>query len=120
MSIDTNHFKEMLSKEASELEKQLMTLGRKNPDELGDWETIRKENGTDKADDAEVADGIEEYENNNAILGQLEIRYNNVKKALSKIESGEYGKCDVCGEKIEEDRLEANPAASTCKTHMGE
>jgi RNA polymerase-binding transcription factor DksA len=118
MNIDTKYFKEMLTKEAIELEKQLTTLGRKNPDEVGDWETLRKGNGIDKADEAEVADGIEEYENNNAILGQLEIRLSNVKEALSRIETGNYGKCSVCGNEIEEDRLEVSPEASTCKTHM--
>lgn len=118
MNIDIKHQQEVLEKEVLELEKQLGTLGRKNPDEAGDWETIRKGNGVDRADEAEVADGIEEYENNNAVLGQLEIRLRDVREALSKIESGTYGVCTVCGEKIEQDRLEANSAASTCKTHM--
>jgi RNA polymerase-binding transcription factor DksA len=37
-----------------------------------------------------------------------------------QIEKGAYGTCKICGEKIEEDRLEANPAAQTCKLHMNE
>lgn len=118
MTKDTNHYKKVLSTEIVELEKQLSDLGRKNPDQSGDWETIRKANGTDRADDLEVADGLEEYENNNAMLGQLEIRLNNVKSALSRIESGTFGKCSVCGNEIEEDRLEASPEATTCKTHL--
>ena len=48
----------------------------------------------------------------------LKVRYNDVKDALHKIETTGYGVCEVCGEKIEEDRLEANPAARTCKAHM--
>ena len=43
-----------------------------------------------------------------------------IKRALKKIKDDEYGKCELCGEDIEEDRLEANPAARTCKKHMGE
>jgi RNA polymerase-binding transcription factor DksA len=51
----------------------------------------------------------------------LEVRYNEIKSALKKIEEsapGAYGLCEVGGEQIEEDRLEANPAARTCKAHM--
>ena len=65
-----------------------------------------------------MADSIEQYDNNKAILEQLEIRLNEVKRALEKIENGTYGKCEVSGEDIELDRLEANPAAKTCKAHM--
>ena len=41
-------------------------------------------------------------------------------KALEKIEKGEYGTCEVCAAEIEEDRLEANPSARTCKAHVDE
>ena len=34
------------------------------------------------------------------------------------IAAGTYGTCEVSGEQIEEDRLEADPAARTCKAHM--
>ncbi len=58
-------------------------------------------------------------ENNNGILSELEIRYNEIKKALEKINSGKgYGLCEVCNEPIDPARLEANPAATTCKKHM--
>ncbi|PIR40297.1 MAG: hypothetical protein COV33_00540 [Candidatus Zambryskibacteria bacterium CG10_big_fil_rev_8_21_14_0_10_34_34] len=73
----------------------------------------------DSADSNEVADNIEEFESNTAVLKELEIRYNDVKDALTKIEKNEYGMCEVSGEEIEEERLIANPAARTCKAHMG-
>lgn len=41
--------------------------------------------------------------------------------ALQKIESGEYGTCEECGEKIASARLEARPVAQfciDCKTEM--
>jgi len=47
----------------------------------------------------------------------LAIQLNLVEKALEKIANNTYGKCDVCGEEIPEDRLEANPAALTCIEH---
>ncbi len=118
MTTNTDHFKELLSGELSKLEAELSTVGRKNPDNLSDWEATEKTNGTDGADELEVADSLEEFENNKGILNQLEIRLNEVKKALSKIDDGTFGVCEVCNEPIEEDRLEANPAAVTCKSHM--
>lgn len=115
---DTQHYKDLLTKESDELVKQLETLGRKNPDQAGDWEPTKEEGVVDAADDGEIADSIEQFESNNAVLENLETRLAEVNSALTKIEEGKYGVCDVCGEKIEEDRLEANPAAATCKSHM--
>lgn len=113
------HFKNKLTEELNLLEKELKTVGRRNPSNPNDWEATppRGEND-DSADKNIVADKIEDYETNTAILKDLEIRFNEVKKALEKIEKGVYGICEITGEKIEEDRLEANPAARTCKSHL--
>ncbi|HEY0220907.1 MAG TPA: TraR/DksA C4-type zinc finger protein [Candidatus Paceibacterota bacterium] len=118
MSINTEHFKDLLEKELSILETELPTVGRKNPDNPSDWEATEKPNEAINADEFDVADKMEEFENNRGILNQLEVRLNEVKNALQKIEDGKYGICETGGEEIEEDRLEANPAATTCKLHM--
>ena len=118
MGLNTQHFKVILEKEYLALEKELATVGRKNPDNLNDWEATEGEDNKDTAEEGDVAEGIEQYENNNAVLTQLEKRLEEVKKALKKIEQGLYGICEISGEIIELDRLEANPAARTCKRHM--
>ncbi|MBI3020142.1 MAG: TraR/DksA C4-type zinc finger protein [Parcubacteria group bacterium] len=46
------------------------------------------------------------------------MRLANVNAALARIDEGKYGVCEVCGERIEEDRLKADPSAPTCKEHM--
>jgi DnaK suppressor protein len=46
-------------------------------------------------------------ENQQMILRQVE-------EALRQIEEGEYGVCQVCGEEIEADRLNAVPWATRC------
>ncbi len=61
---------------------------------------------------------MEEYESNVAIVNTLESKYQTVISALERIKNNTYGKCLVCGKEIEQDRLEANPAAGTCKEHM--
>lgn len=118
MTINTEHFKEKLTAELKTLETELETVGRKNPSNQADWEAKEGEMNTDTAEEAEVAEGIEQYENNSAVLKQLEIRYNEVKDALAKIDMGTYGISEVSGLPIEEDRLEANPAARTTKAEM--
>jgi DnaK suppressor protein len=50
----------------------------------------------------------------------MEQRLLRVEHALSKIESGTYGRCDICGQPIEPERLEVLPEAELCyrcKTH---
>jgi len=118
MEINTRHFKEKLEKEHDLILKELETLGRKNPANPEDWEATEGVIDTDQADETEVADSMEQYENRKGILEQLEIRLSEIKKALDKIVNGTYGKCEISGEPIELDRLEANPAARTCKIHM--
>jgi RNA polymerase-binding transcription factor DksA len=66
----------------------------------------------------DLADKAENYEERTAMLNTLEARLVDVNLALQKISDGNYGKCEVSGEMIEEDRLMANPAARTCKAHM--
>ena len=100
------------------VEKELNSIGRKNPDNKNDWEAEPAEMNVDSADENEVADNMEEFEGNTAVLKELEIRYNDLKDALAKIEKGTYGICEISGEAIEEERLIANPAARTCKKHM--
>lgn len=116
--MNTSHYKEILNKEKAELEEKLGLLGRKNPYMKGDWEAAEPEDG-EEVEEGELADKMTEFNDNTEIVEQLETRLRNVVNAISKIENGTYGICETCGEKIEEDRLEANPAATTCKAHMG-
>lgn len=104
--------------ELKKVEAELKTVGRKNPDNPADWEPIPDKMDISPADDNEVADSIEAYEENTGILKQLEIRFNELQNALKRIADGKYGICEVGGEVIESERLDANPAAMTCKLHM--
>lgn len=71
----------------------------------------------DTADSDEVADGMENFNENESLLSKLEPQYNDIKNALEKMKKGTYGKCEVGGEDIPEARLEANPSAKTCIKH---
>lgn len=110
---------ERLEAERVLLESELATVGHKNATP-GDWEPGAGEIDTTATELDERADAIEQFEANAGILKELEIRYNDVKRALLKLEQGTYGVCEVGGEPIEEARLEANPSARTCEKHMGD
>lgn len=113
-------FKQKLEAEKELLVAELSTVATKDPQNPADWVASNTESDKERADENEVADTMEELQNNSAILNDLEVRYNEVLRALEKIEAGTYGICEVSGEMIELDRLEANPAARTTKAHMGE
>lgn len=119
MAIDYEHFKNKLEAEKVILEKELGGVGRRNPDNLSDWEATPADKDVSQADENTVADSIESYDENNAIVNTLETRYNDVKKSLDKINQGTYGLCQICGKEIDTERLEANPSANTCREHMG-
>lgn len=119
MKIDTKKYKDLLEKELSLVESELETVASKNPSQKGDWQP---KSGDDidvlESDDNEVADKFEQFEENIAITEKLETRLNEIKSALEKIKKGNYGICEKGGEQIEEKRLMANPAATTCMKHM--
>ncbi|MBI2674002.1 MAG: TraR/DksA C4-type zinc finger protein [Candidatus Zambryskibacteria bacterium] len=118
MTIDTKHFKEKLEAEKKLLEEELEKVGRRNPDNSADWEAVPTNKDVSQADENVVADNVEDYEDNVAIVDTLETRYQDVKNALDRIEQGIYGICQICNEEISLERLEANPSASTCRKHM--
>lgn len=116
--MNTDAYKARLADEKARLETELATIGRKNPSNPADWEAVPSDTGLE-SDPSDVADQIEGFEANTAILKDLEARYNDVLAALSRIEAGTYGVCEIGGEEIEEERLNADPAARTCKAHLG-
>ncbi len=116
---DIQKYKSALEAELDTLITDLERIAFYNK-ETGDW--IAQPEGADVADADEnvAADVVEDWNTKRATLGQLETRFNNLKLALKKIEEGTYGICEISGETIEEDRLNANPAARTCKQHLDE
>jgi RNA polymerase-binding transcription factor DksA len=115
--IDTTHFKEKLLQMKADLEADLSTTGQKDNVHEGDWHPAPSDqNPADFRDD--IADKLEDLQEQEATEANLEKSLRAVTSALEKMESGLYGKCNVCGGDIEIERLEANPAAETCKAHL--
>ena len=51
-----------------------------------------------------------------AVHDRLQVTLADVNRALAKLDDGSYGRCDVCGSPIGEDRLHALPWAVLCVT----
>ncbi len=114
---NTSQYKEKLLEEKAKVEMELSKVARQNPENPNDWEAVPDEHDAVFEENIE-ADSIDKYETNNAIVNTLEPRLRDVNDALERIEKGTFGMCEVCGEEIDAERLEANPAATTCRTHM--
>ena len=116
--MDTEKYKTKLLEEKKQLEEILGELGV--VDKTGDWEaTPDNETANQEVpDEADMAERSADYHERSIKLDSLEERLEDIRKALDKIESGDYGICEVCGKEIEADRLEANPSAMTCKNCM--
>ena len=119
MTIDTKHFKNKLESEKKLLVAEMSELGILNP-KTGDWEAIPnpEEMAVAEADENDRADRGEDFQERTSTLNTLEKRLREIEKALQNIEDKKYGQCEIGGENIEADRLEANPAAATCKKHL--
>ena len=119
MTVDTSAYKQRLEEMLKTITHELAAIGIHNPENPSDWEAVPERIVTEP-DPNDVADRIEEWDENRAVVAELEKRYNNIVRALKKIEEGTYDTCEVCGKPIEEDRLNANPAARTDKEHLEE
>ncbi len=114
---DLENFKSKLIAEKTSIEQELATLGKRDSSAPGGWEATPGDIQVDTADENELADKLEELEDNNGIMNQLENQLTEIKEALVRMEEGKYGNCETCGEPIEIERLEANPSAKISIKH---
>lgn len=114
---DTEIFKRKLEEEKAGLEQQLASISKKDTAAAGGWDATAGNIEVDAADENELADKMEELEENAGVANQLESQLKEVSAALERIEKGTYGLCEVCGKEIERERLEANPSAKVSLKH---
>lgn len=118
--MNTTHYKELLEAQRVQITTDLKGLGIHNPEIKEDWIATPGEKIDAEPDENIAADRREDWQEHRATLSALEARYNNINRALKKIEDGVFGTCEICGESIEEDRLDVNPAARTNKAHIND
>ena len=116
--LDKKKIKEKLETERDTLLEQMKGMGKLS-EETGEWETIPEEQNFPEADENDKADRFEDFEARSSMMKALGLRLNNILKALKGLNRESFGRCEVWKKDIEMTRLEVNPAASTCKKHLG-
>jgi RNA polymerase-binding transcription factor DksA len=115
--LDKKKIKEKLESERDMLLEQLRDMGKLNT-ETGEWEATPEAQDVPEPDQNDMADRFEDFEARSSMMRVLEPRLNNILRALKRVNRESFGKCEICGKDIEMTRLEANPAARTCKKHI--
>ncbi len=118
--MDTQTYKAKLEVLLVNITEELKTVGIHNPDNPQDWIAVPEGVDANEADVDLVADVAEDWDERRGLVATLEVQYNNIQRALRKIEEGTYGACEVCGSEVEEDRLLVSPEARTDKAHMND
>jgi DnaK suppressor protein len=83
----------------------------------GDFEAVveaSREVSTDDEHDPEGATIAYERAQVDAVLGMTRAHLAELDLALSRVQDGSYGNCQTCSRPIGQERLEAQPAATTC------
>lgn len=107
-----NGFRERLENDRARLEREVETLEREGHEALSD--ASGENNYRDHMADQGTATFTRELDMS---LGEnTRDALDSVEKALHRIDDGSYGTCERCGQQINEERLNAMPAATLCIT----
>ncbi|HEV3365173.1 MAG TPA: TraR/DksA C4-type zinc finger protein [Acidimicrobiia bacterium] len=115
--MDAEHARQLIGSERERLE----ALIRERETETG----IGTETETSSISELSALDqhqgdiGTETFEREKdfSLLEQLEAEISDLDAALRKIDEGTYGRCEVCDQEIDAERLEAMPGTRTCVEH---
>lgn len=102
-----NRIKNILLKQQKKVEQNLKALENEDPVLSDNASAESSEPGTDSwlADTHSRVVAIKQ-----GLMDMLD----NIRKALSNLKDGKYGKCENCGNPIEPERLKAMPTATLC------
>lgn len=108
--LDIDHFLELLYKERDRLEEELEQV-RSSPTDIENAIPEEGEGGGEE-DTADMASALMDKEMELSVEDEIDDMLAQVDHALTKIEEGSYGICDISGNAIPKSRLEAIPWAS--------
>lgn len=107
-----DYFKELLLEQEESIDNTIRLMKEHNnadqnsmsPNELSNYDNHPGDLGSE----------LYELEHNNALEVHEEHLLKEIQDALERIEDGSYGKCELCGDEIMEERLEVIPYARLC------
>jgi RNA polymerase-binding transcription factor DksA len=98
-------------------------------DSISEWEKLERELGRAREELALINQKLEEkgdfglgqgastvyeWEMNLALRESVEAKIKSIEFALERLDDGDYGLCEVCGQPIDPDRLEILPHTTLC------
>ena len=116
--MDTDRARSLLNAEIERLE-QLAAAQREQVPGADDQSQVSDVSPGDQHL-ADAAADLTDRETEQSLLDQAERRLESVRAALAKVDRGDYGLCEVCGEPIPDERLEHRPATRFCAVHRAE
>lgn len=113
-SEEKQKLKNLLLKEKEVIENELAKFADKDERVKGNY-NARFPKIADASDTVdERAQDVTEYEREQAVEQNLELRLKEIRETLEKIEEGSYGLCSNCKSPIEKARLKAMPIVTSC------
>ena len=112
MSIDSGHFREELEQARDRLVKTIEHHdigGASLTEETGELLSGSADNHM-----ADTATETYERELDEGLEEDARDQLRQIEKALARLQSGEYGRCEICGKEIPLERLEAVPWTTLC------
>ena len=109
-SAEREHIRARLTAEHDGTHAQIEALSR-------DFEDIVAANALVAVDDEHDPEGSStafERAHTAALLARARDHLTSLERALERLEQGDFGRCEVCGEQIPMERLEVRPATRTC------
>lgn len=106
------HYKQRLLEEKDKLSQELASIGEEDKKQPGKFTVTYPESGSNSEDDNAME--IAEYVDDATIEARIQSELKDVGSALKAIENGTYGICKYCKKEIDEKRLDARPASSSC------
>lgn len=67
---------------------------------------------------ADAATNLHDREVNESVVGGFDVEIAEIDAALERVDDGTYGRCEVCGQPLPDERLEVVPAARYCTVHQ--
>lgn len=105
-------YRKSLNKEKARINNEIETF-KKNYLNKGQMEATGELSTIDNHP-ADMGTEMFDRERNQALFHNEKHLLSKVEQALEKMNHGNYGKCDICGEEIPNERLDVMPSASTC------
>lgn len=105
--MDVEVARQRLQQRLAELTASARTLRAEHAGESGEISHVDQHQ-------ADYGTDLSDYEREQAVIGVVDEERAAVQAALRRCDEGTYGVCEVCGQPIPDERLEARPEATRC------